>query len=157
MKTLILDKWTTKAGLEAMAVLLSEGYINGYVEVPKEFYGKDWSSDIAQLINVHGGVTYTGNNLSFMDRDKWYFGFDTAHASDGRDYCMVLDKMYDILDESEINDVKNQLFLTIEYYDPTEKFRDENYVKEQCENMAIQLIELLEKWHEIYNINADKW
>jgi len=145
MKTLVLDKWTTEAGLEAMAVLYSGGYINGYVEAPKEFYDEDWCSETIQLINVHGGVTYAGNNLSFMDKDKWYFGFDTAHAFDGRNYCMVLDKMYDMLNEVEINDVKNQLFLEIEYYDPTEKFKDEKYVKEQCENMAMQLMELLEK------------
>jgi len=145
MKTLVLRKWVTNENLEAVVVLLSEGYINGYVETPKEFYCKHWNNDIIQSIDVHGGITYAGNDLDFMSENKWYLGFDTAHALDARNPCMVLDKMYDLLDEDDIYRVKELMYLEIEFFDPNKTFRDENFVIEQCEELSKQLVKLAEK------------
>src|SRR5438309_4447716 len=78
-------------GLDCKIVLGPVGALNGYVAIPKDhpLFGKDYSQSVCDhpgcykhsiesLINVHGGITYSGK-----DEDGfWWFGFDTAHSSD---------------------------------------------------------------------------
>lgn len=59
------------------------GFLCGYVGLPPEhpFHGKDY--DDCHSIDVHGGWTYGADGVSCIDRDeKWYLGFDCAHAGD---------------------------------------------------------------------------
>lgn len=35
-----------------------------------------------QVIEVHGGLTFSGRDLTDMKPELWYFGFDCAHAGD---------------------------------------------------------------------------
>jgi hypothetical protein len=60
-------------------------HLCGYVGVPKThpFYGlNDISDPRLTDINIHGGITYTGNHHRKMKKSKWYIGFDCAHAFD---------------------------------------------------------------------------
>ncbi len=49
---------------------------NGYVKLPPDhpWHGKDYD-DIR--VSIHGGLTYAHSK-----GDKWWIGFDTAHAGD---------------------------------------------------------------------------
>lgn len=61
------------------------GIFNGYVGVREDhrLYCSHYAHDSAvYLLDVHGGVTYCGNNLPMMDRNLWYLGFDTGHYGD---------------------------------------------------------------------------
>jgi hypothetical protein len=65
------------------------GTLNGYVAVPKnnKFFKKEYfnQNEISNL-EVHGGVTYTGdtifNSKEILGEELWWIGFDTAHFSD---------------------------------------------------------------------------
>ena len=69
---------------------LSTGVANGYVKISKhhKYVGKDLQMSDYDLINVHGGVTY-----SEIRDDKFVIGFDTCHYNDNKkdqnlDYCI---------------------------------------------------------------------
>lgn len=54
-----------------------------YVEISKghKLYNKNYN-DIN--INVHGGLTYSDNELMGISSNNWYIGWDYAHCND---YC----------------------------------------------------------------------
>jgi hypothetical protein len=62
-------------------------YRCGYVQVSKRF-----SINTAE-IDCHGGITYANKEapspLEIDDKDKWYIGFDCAHAFDTTDFWTV--------------------------------------------------------------------
>lgn len=63
----------------------SLGIFNGYVGISKKhnFFGKDYfNNKEIESLEVHGGVTYAGNNLKGMFKNFWYFGFDAGHSGD---------------------------------------------------------------------------
>ena len=106
------------------------GHLNGYVRVPvgHRFHGVGYSEalcghpgcyrhSLESLITVHGGLTYSGEAYWEEDEEGWWFGFDTAHAGD---YLPFLG-----------------FPLT-----SSEKYRDMEYVKKECESLARQLQEL---------------
>ena len=100
-----LEEWTDDAtGLTCRIVRIpGRGYLCGYVGVPPEhpWYGADYGSDPAHpgesvwdedspadrenapdcLINVHGGVTYSGKGVG-VNEGQWVFGFDCTHSGD---------------------------------------------------------------------------
>ncbi len=48
-------------------------------------------------IGVHGGLTYSGGNDYPISTDGlWWFGYDCAHAGDGRDLSVVSDSIREI-------------------------------------------------------------
>lgn len=105
--------------------LYQYGNLNGYVSVPEshKLYGIDYMSDLynnIDYIEVHGGITYSENYLRCIDNDVfgklWWFGFDTAHAWD---YIPQYD--------APISGYK--------------EYRDFEYVKNECINLAKQLNE----------------
>lgn len=60
-------------------------FLCGYVELPKGHrYYKKLYDNIP--IKVHGGLTFSGDGMRYPDfiqqKDKWYIGFDCAHAWD---------------------------------------------------------------------------
>ncbi len=81
--------------------VISCGYANGYVAIPKEhpFYGQDYDF-INKFVDVHGGLTFSKSmhsvfkdfdwanirciNCDFEDipEDYWVIGFDTLHSGD---------------------------------------------------------------------------
>lgn len=106
--TVIEVAWTTKAGLPAVirrvpgsevdfrAVMDSvrNGWRCGYVGVPAGnlYYGKDNLGDVGDL-EVHGGVTFSAEDLRGVQGVDWWLGFDCAHYGDTiavctLEYCM---------------------------------------------------------------------
>lgn len=63
-----------------------------YVEIPKghPWYGKDYcywndevEEDISNIIDCHGGLTYSGNLRHVLgESDRWFLGWDYAHVGD---------------------------------------------------------------------------
>lgn len=77
---------------------------------------KDGYLDIVLAIDVHGGLTYAANGGHIEDdSDLWWFGFDCSHSGD-------LSPKYH------------------KEYDNDDIYRDYEYVKIECENLAKQLI-----------------
>lgn len=74
-----------------------------YVEIPLEdkFYKKDayFGSDL-DVINVHGGITYSASNLWFGIKG-WFIGWDYAHAGDYVGYYDNLPKYLHRYDEKK--------------------------------------------------------
>lgn len=80
--------------------VISCGYSNGYVAVPKShpWFGKSYVGEIENQIDVHGGITFSGKfkttkNLIMINKgdklpdDYWVFGFDTMHYLDNLETC----------------------------------------------------------------------
>lgn len=59
-----------------------------YIEIPKghELYNKDYEDIYEEVdIDVHGGLTYSGNHLWISKNQKiegWFIGWDYAHYGD---------------------------------------------------------------------------
>jgi hypothetical protein len=93
-------------------------------------FGMDDKLRIGDLFDVHGGITYSNTGLypiEIWDEDgkynPWWFGYDCAHAGDGRDL--------DVMPE----DVRK--FYTWGY-DPV---RSLEYCIQECESLSDQLEE----------------
>lgn len=56
-----------------------------YVEIPKghKLFGINYM-DIEDSIDVHGGLTYSDNELMGIKSENWFIGWDYAHCGD---YC----------------------------------------------------------------------
>ncbi len=56
-----------------------------YVRIPRshKLYGKKYD-DID--IDVHGGLTYSSNDLMDIETDDWFIGWDYAHVGDYAGY-----------------------------------------------------------------------
>ena len=146
--------WTTTAGFRATAWFVMNSHRCGYVEVPQghALHGVDYSESTEALLplpddepvgkrgmisilcaatsesgiprtpemtfDVHGGITFAGaaNNGYPNDGDGWWFGFDCAHAGDG---------------------TAN----TFSTYGADMPVRSLEYVIEECESLALQIVE----------------
>lgn len=97
-----------------------------YIEIPKDnaLYEKDYNEiyDEGHDIDVHGGLTYSSNELMGIESENWFIGWDYAHCYD---YCGYYEKE-DFLNEK------------------TKKWTTEEIIKE-CENAINQIIEINEK------------
>lgn len=94
-------------------------YLRGYVALPeghtfplekRSIHGYDENA-IENFIIVHGGITYSGRK-EFSDGEHYCLGFDTAHSGD----MFSLD------------------------YPITGKYRDMEYVENECKHIIDQLI-----------------
>lgn len=71
-----------------LVVLMSRGYRNGYLGIPRDEFHRMISDDpgFMDRIDVHGGVTYEGGDLRLIGHDGFnYIGFDCNHTGDGLD------------------------------------------------------------------------
>lgn len=65
-----------------------------YIEIPKEnkLYRKSYNEiyEIGCDIDVHGGLTYSDNELMGVKSENWFIGWDYAHCGDyyGYEECM---------------------------------------------------------------------
>lgn len=61
-----------------------------YVEIPitNKLFGKSYNQiyDIGINIDVHGGLTYSRDHLLGGENNKWFIGWDYAHAGDYAGY-----------------------------------------------------------------------
>ena len=146
----ILREWTTKSGLTAMTILQNRGHINGYVKAntleDMEAYAYSINFDDIHLwtperverqkkmndVCVHGGITFTGK---FKDIDGYWIGFDTAHAGDDFNLDLVVAEMCKTQQDAA-DLIEQQGYRT---HMESDIFRDETYVRAQCEELATQL------------------
>ena len=123
--------WVTKAGLTAVAVIVSSGgkphHRCGYVGVPADSFlaGLDYGDDKLD-VSVHGGLTYsenTGSTDSYpISSTDWFFGFDCAHCDDG------------IIELSEYE---------LKFYLNQSPPKSLDFVVTECESLAEQLAKIL--------------
>lgn len=69
-----------------------------YIEIPKEnkLYRKSYNEiyEIGCDIDVHGGLTYSDNELMGVKSENWFIGWDYAHVYD---YCGYEESMPEII------------------------------------------------------------
>lgn len=144
-KTRIDNKWRKRYGYEKREISLHGlivrspdfGNLNGYVGVPigNIFHGKELpyamtGNQSVLLLNVHGGVTFSGSgsahrelyHFRLMKPDLWYIGFDTAHYND------LTPHTYQTLKEIG----RDTSFLGT--------YKDINYVERQVRRLASQIM-----------------
>lgn len=87
------------------------GHLCGYVGVNKDhpLYKEQYRN-----LEVHGGITYIGNEMHFMNKDLFYFGFDCGHAFDATPFFTLFNNAGKV-------------------------YRNIEYVKENVESLAEQL------------------
>ena len=120
-------------GLPCLIVRNELGALCGYVGVSEGHpaYQKDWDSVEAE---VHGGLTFADTCQPDAEHDichvveegeddkVWWLGFDTAHAGDYvPGYPVSVSKIF---------------------RDRGDRYRDVEYVRGQCRNLAAQLAEM---------------
>lgn len=88
---------------------------------------KDNLFSIDLALNVHGGITYSDNELAEIEKDLfgelWWFGFDTMHNGDLKPLQSDIDRKFDTIHN-------------------TDEYRDFEYVEAQTRQLADQLIAL---------------
>ena len=156
----IEKKWITESGLIAICGAQDMGHRCGYVGVEADhpLYGKNYDAfmpgvswadmkdkeirdrEIVPLFcankeegvrldcyfDVHGGLTYSRDGVRGypIDGEFWWFGFDCAHCDDGKDFSIMSKKYKEF---------------ALKY--PSEgTVRDLDYVVNQCEKLAKQLV-----------------
>lgn len=104
------------------------GYV--YLHIGHPAYKKDLSlcvHDELFVINVHGGITYSGME-NYLGDDFWVVGFDCLHSSD---YA------------PRYNTAKDSLEKSPKFCDSrTETYRNIEYVINECQSLARQLKDL---------------
>ncbi len=60
-----------------------------YIEIPKtsDLYGKDYNNID---IDVHGGLTYSDDQLHSVKENTWFIGWDYAHLNDYAGYEEIM-------------------------------------------------------------------
>jgi hypothetical protein len=112
---MIEAEWVTTAGLHAAVLFVHDSHRCGYVEVPptSQWYGVNYN---CVDVEVHGGLTYSEMSEGTYPTNNpwkwWWFGFDCAHLGDATKY-------------------NNE---------PWDIMRSLEYVKQECEYLARQLI-----------------
>jgi hypothetical protein len=125
-----LYEWTHR-GVECVARRnLTHGAWCGYADVPREVWSvfefRSATSTLDDLIDVHGGVTYSENNL---DKDAFRVGFDCAHGGDLMPKVSASLRGYSISTKYEDD--------PITIYDV---YRDLAFVIAECESMVDQIL-----------------
>lgn len=115
------------------------GHWCGYVAVPPEhpLHGVSCDSERVDDVVVHGGLTYEGGCFGDICHaaksgeadDVWWLGFDAAHAGD--------------LMPGAAADLRELKELSAKLRNPYGEwpYRDEAYVRAECEALAKQLAE----------------
>ncbi len=96
MGRFIVEKDFVVDGYRCVIIGGALGHRCGYIEIPvgHKLHSKDYS-DIDELIDVHGGWTYSEYNGEAYpypvesDINSWWIGFDCAHYCDGKDLELI--------------------------------------------------------------------
>ncbi len=139
MKFKVKKEWTTEAGLNAVAILVSPTmpHYCGYVSIDKNHKHYRKTYDNLQNIDIHGGLTFAGDAYWEESNNHW-LGFDALHLGDA--YAWEEGKELITTDDEKIQ-VKSAQNILGKYPEPEAEIRDLNYIIEQCESLAKQLQE----------------
>lgn len=97
---------------------------------------------IDAYFQCHGGITYSGGGEGSeypIESNLWWFGFDCAHAGDGKDSHYAYEKFPKYRDSIKCMMECEAMF---PIYD--EVVRSEEYVVNECKRLAEQLKEFSE-------------
>ena len=111
-------------------------WVNGYILLPEDhiLHGKHYNQ--LQFLEVHGGLTYSKDNLLGVEDKGWFLGFDTLHAFDTfetQNKTYVANELFKLLEqlESDITEFKIvEGVLEANLYNDEEKEYVLNYIKE---------------------------
>jgi len=112
------------------------GYLTGYVGVTNShpLYGQDYGKTMVKELDVHGGITFTGEfDIEPFKEKYWYIGFDAAHLMDKVPYV----EMTEI--EIELPSKIMQILLEAK---ENEEYRDFTYMVKQTDKIYRQLLEM---------------
>lgn len=89
--------------------------------------------------NVHGSLTYSGDNDGTypVESNLWWLGFDCAHYGDGKDLELVL-KYW-----GENPMIQKRIEIEKEYGISDYPIRSKEYVEQECMSLVDQIIELI--------------
>ena len=88
-------------------------------------------------LNAHGGITYSDGETGYpVESCLWWFGFDCAHCNDKEDYDKV--REYNL----ETDEKLGWLIKMQSEYPTPGVIRTQEYVEQECRNLADQLSEL---------------
>ena len=116
------EQWLDKTtGFFCLIVRIPEsGHLCGYVQIPKTHPLYTASIDtVNEIVRVHGGVTWLG---PIDKRIGYWIGFDCIHGGD-------LAPAYFTSDGDRGP-----------FCGPNDTYKDWNYVKKECEKMAVNLL-----------------
>ena len=94
---------------------------------------------IDAYFQCHGGITYSGGGKGSsypIESDLWWFGFDCAHAGDGKDLQFAYEKF-----PNEREHIAGMIDLEKRFPIHGETVRTEEYVAAECKRLAEQLKE----------------
>lgn len=139
MNDFIIEKDWYHKDFRCVVIISDFGTRCGYVGVERDnlWFGKYCNEDvkyknkqikIQSLVNVYGGITYSGGGIESdypVKSNLWWFGFDCIHPGDARD----------------INFIKNKRLIEIYCRFNEGVIRDLDFCIKQCEGMVNQIIE----------------
>ncbi len=100
-------------------------------------------SDNARIdyyFDVHGGITYAGGHSEYpIESNLWWFGFDCAHAGDGKDLKQALE--YGLIDNKRYEDLSS-FDRRFPMYETT---RTLEYCEDECKSLARQLSAIIKE------------
>lgn len=112
--------------------------------LPFLFRSGDGTRQVVECVfDVHGGLTYGRASCEWEGKiypdngyfpDHWWFGFDCAHAGDGR-HPSYFERMRKLLPDCP----------SLWHEIPGDRFRDLGYVTKECESLAAQMITRVRK------------
>lgn len=121
---------------------VSHGHRCGYVGTPKwsKYYKPILEVDIDSHFNVHGGITYSSDELSFLVGDDrisnhFWMGFDCGHAGDARD-STIFDKTQKEFQDNYFS--KTGLALLFE----GNTVKTVEYVYRECLHLIVEIMDL---------------
>lgn len=92
---------------------------------------------IETYFDVHGSITYSGGGEKSeypIASDLWWFGFDCAHAGDGKDLQYAYEKF------PQYREITRQrMDMERKYHIDGEVVRSLEYVADECKRLAEQL------------------
>lgn len=134
---------------------LYKKYYSSYLDIKKSEIGDREVSGVFQLFlaclddderiqidayfQCHGGITYSGGGKGSrypIESDLWWFGFDCAHAGDGKDLRLAYKKF-----PNERERIFKMIELEKRFPIRGEVVRTEEYVAAECRRLAEQLKE----------------
>lgn len=96
-------------------------------------YFSTYGRSVASKIDVHGGITWSGDVWRLGRKGSWYFGFDCAHFMDLVPWMDAWRQSPDY--PKELTRINNFLGASI----PIDTYKNLEYVKRECIKLAGQL------------------
>lgn len=113
--------------------------VSGVFQLFSACLDDDERVQIDAYFQCHGGITYSGGGKGShypIDSDLWWFGFDCAHAGDGKDLQLAYERF-----PNEREHIFKMIELEKKFPILDEVVRTEGYVVAECRRLAEQLKE----------------